>query len=79
TAWLILTLSCISCREPASPTSFVQKPCGTPGTPCGTRHLSITASQTRTCRGRRSGSLSVTRTNLAITSLSVRPDSHSRN
>lgn len=39
----------------SSPTSSGQKPCGTPGTPSGTRRSSTTASQTRTCRGRPSG------------------------
>nr|BAE90003.1 unnamed protein product [Macaca fascicularis] len=78
-AWLIPTLSCTSCREPASPTSFVQKLCGIPGTPSGMRPSSITASPMRTCKGRPSGSLSVMRTNLATMNLLVRPDSPSRN
>lgn len=39
----------------SSPTSFVQKLCGIPGTPSGMRPSSITASPMRTCRGRPSG------------------------
>lgn len=46
---------CLSVSLGSSPTSFGPKPCGTLGTRSGMRLSSITASRTRTCREKPSG------------------------